>query len=59
MRRFLWRLNDSRNLRMVERLQTYLEQGNVFVAVGALHLAGENSLLRLLEARGYTVVPVP
>ena len=44
---------------MVERLQTYLEQGNVFVAVGALHLAGENSLLRLLEARGYTVVPVP
>ncbi|PIP35274.1 MAG: TraB/GumN family protein [Desulfobacterales bacterium CG07_land_8_20_14_0_80_52_14] len=55
--RFMERLNDNRNLRMAERLQTYLEQGNVFVAVGALHLSGENSLLRLLEARGYTVIP--
>jgi len=55
--RFMERLNDNRNLRMVERLQTYLEQGNVFVAVGALHLAGEKGLLHMLETRGYTVAP--
>ena len=44
-----------RNRLMAERLQPYLEEGRVFVAVGALHLPGEAGLLNLLEERGYTV----
>jgi hypothetical protein len=44
-----------RNRLMVERLQQYLKEGVVFVAVGALHLPGETGLLNLLEQRGYTV----
>jgi uncharacterized protein YbaP (TraB family) len=40
---------------MSERMQQYLQQGKVFVAVGALHLPGEDGLLNLLEQQGYTV----
>jgi hypothetical protein len=44
-----------RNRLMAERLQPYLREGGVFVAVGALHLPGETGLLNLLQQRGYTV----
>lgn len=53
------RLNDERNLRMAQRLQPYLADGNVFVAVGALHLAGEEGLIRLLRDGGYRLTPLP
>jgi uncharacterized protein YbaP (TraB family) len=49
------RLIVRRNRLMAERLQPYLQEGNVFVAVGALHLPGETGLLNLLEQQGYTV----
>ena len=49
------RLIIRRNQLMAERLQPYLQEGNVFVAVGALHLPGETGLLSLLAQRGYTV----
>lgn len=49
------RLIVRRNQLMAERLQPYLQEGNVFVAVGALHLPGETGLLNLLEQRGYTI----
>jgi uncharacterized protein YbaP (TraB family) len=49
------RLITRRNRLMAERLQPYLQEGNAFVAVGALHLPGETGLLELLEQRGYTV----
>ena len=45
----------DRNHRMVERMREYLQQGSAFVAVGALHLPGEEGLLNLLEQQGYTV----
>jgi hypothetical protein len=53
--RFQRRLVTQRNYLMVERMQSYLKQGKAFVAVGALHLPGEEGLLNLLEKRGYTV----
>ena len=53
--RFQRRLVTQRNYLMVERMQPYLKQGKAFVAVGALHLPGEEGLLNLLEKRGYTV----
>jgi hypothetical protein len=49
---------EARNRRMLESLLTYLEQGPVFVAVGALHLPGELGLIALLRARGFDVRPL-
>lgn len=49
------RILDNRNQRMLERLESYLERGGAFVAVGALHLPGEEGLLRGLKARGYRI----
>jgi uncharacterized protein YbaP (TraB family) len=52
---FQRRVIDERNHRMAERMQPYLQQGKAFVAVGALHLPGDEGLLNLLEQQGYTV----
>ncbi|MCW8944102.1 MAG: TraB/GumN family protein [Sedimenticola sp.] len=49
---------DDRNLRMVDRLLLPLNQGGLFIAVGALHLPGERGMLRLLEQQGYRVVRI-
>lgn len=46
-------LITKRNERMARRMLPYLQQGNSFVAIGALHLPGEQGLLALLEKRGY------
>lgn len=58
LKRFMFRLNDERNRRMVQRTIPYLESGNAFIAVGALHLAGPAGLVSLLRERGYTLTPV-
>ena len=49
------RVLDERNTRMAERMQPQLKAGRAFVAIGALHLYGENGVLALLEQRGYRV----
>lgn len=54
-REFQQRLIVDRNHRMSDRMQPYLRQGKVFVAVGALHLPGEEGLLNLLEQQGFSV----
>jgi uncharacterized protein YbaP (TraB family) len=51
----LRRVIDDRNLLMVERMLPRLQQGSVFIAVGALHLPGEKGILQLLTERGYRV----
>ncbi|MDZ7847866.1 MAG: TraB/GumN family protein [Owenweeksia sp.] len=48
-------LVDDRNLKWLEKLRPLLDDGNVFVAVGALHLPGENGLITLLRKEGYEV----
>lgn len=55
---FLDRLLKERNARMADRLIPKLQSGGVFIAVGALHLAGAQGLLQLLQERGYRVVAV-
>ena len=47
------RLLFDRNLRMAERMQPQLRSGRSFIAVGALHLYGEEGLLGLLAREGY------
>jgi uncharacterized protein YbaP (TraB family) len=54
-RRFMGRLVDDRNRRMVERLRPHLERGSLFTGVGALHLPGQEGILYLLEQEGYRV----
>lgn len=48
----------ERNHRMVRRMKSRLQEGNSFIAVGALHLPGEEGILRLLQKEGYRVTPV-
>ena len=49
---------NARNRTMAERALPLLENGGAFIAVGALHLPGEDGLARLFEDEGYTVTPV-
>ncbi len=48
----------SRNDTMAERLLPLMKDGGVFVAVGALHLPGDNGLLNQLSDAGYDVTVV-
>lgn len=53
--KFLARFNDARNVKMAERMAPVLRQGGAFVAIGALHLGGEQGLVSLLKAQGFKV----
>jgi len=48
----------QRNHTMVERALPLLEQGGLMIAVGALHLPGEEGLIELLQAQGFALEPV-
>lgn len=48
----------DRNVKMHETARSYFEKGGAFMAVGALHLPGEDGLVALLRNAGYTVTPV-
>ena len=50
---------DNRNKKWMQQLPGIFKQQSTFVAVGALHLAGENGLVMLLRNAGYTVKPLP
>ena len=49
---------NARNHTMAERALPLLEEGGAFIAVGALHLPGEEGLAALLSAKGFTVTAV-
>lgn len=48
----------SRNRTMAESAETILAQGDAFIAVGAMHLPGEDGLVALLRDDGYKVTAV-
>jgi uncharacterized protein YbaP (TraB family) len=52
------RLVSDRNSLMAERIGRVLEKGAVFVAIGAMHLPGEDGVLNLLEQAGYRVTRI-
>lgn len=58
MEDFTTRLILDRNHRMAERITPQLNRGNALIAVGALHLPGDEGVLALLARRGYLVSPV-
>lgn len=45
----------KRNHLMAERAAPILSEGNVFIAVGALHLPGKDGLVELLRKQGFTL----
>lgn len=49
---------DSRNRRMVERMAPLLAEGSWFIAIGALHLPGDQGIVELLRRRGHEVTIV-
>ena len=52
---FEQRIVIDRNHVMAERAGPFLAKGNAFIAVGALHLPGEEGLVELRRKQGYTV----
>jgi len=51
-------LLNKRNVNWVEQLGVILKKENVFIAVGAGHLVGENGLITLLRKKGYKLLPL-
>ena len=51
-------LIKDRNQAWMEKLPEMMKDKSSFIAVGALHLAGDDGLLNLLEQAGYIVEPV-
>jgi hypothetical protein len=45
----------KRNAVMAQRAIPWLEKGGVFMAVGALHLPGNEGVVALLQQAGFTV----
>jgi len=49
----LKRLRDDRNVRMVKKIEGFLETDKTyFVVIGCMHLVGEKGIVRLLRRRG-------
>jgi uncharacterized protein len=57
-KRFESTLIAERNRRMAQRILPLLQQGNAFIAIGALHLPGDDGVLSLLAAQGCEVTRV-
>lgn len=51
-------LLDKRNVAWIPELEKLLEEGNAFIAVGALHLPGEIGVIELLREKGYKLTPL-
>lgn len=51
-------LLDDRNKRWIPMIERMISDEDTFIAVGAGHLGGPNGVIRLLEARGYTLTPI-
>lgn len=49
----------DRNLAWLQKLLELFREQSTFVAVGALHLPGEEGLINLLRQHGYIVTPLP
>ncbi|MBD0414100.1 TraB/GumN family protein [Oryzicola mucosus] len=55
---FEQKIITMRNHTMADRATPFLEDGNAFIAVGALHLPGQEGVVELLREKGYTLTSV-
>ena len=51
-------LNDSRNLKMVVRIEKLLKANSTLICVGAAHLGGVTGLIKLLRDKGFALRPI-
>ena len=49
---------DERNIAWLSKIEEYIKQEPCFIAVGALHLPGNDGLINLLRKAGYKVKAV-
>ncbi len=49
------KLVDNRNSAWISKLPPLMEESSSFIAVGAIHLGGDNGLIKLLKKSGYKV----
>lgn len=56
--RYIQAILYNRNERMLERIIPYLNDGRAFIALGALHLAGDKGLLHVLKNKNYHITRV-
>ena len=49
------RLLTERNQQWIPKLEAFFAEGSTFVAAGAAHMFGDQSVVELLQARGFTV----
>lgn len=48
----------GRNKLWMEKIPALINEKSTFIAVGALHLCGDEGLIHLLREKGYTLRPV-
>ncbi|MBI33961.1 MAG: hypothetical protein CMP67_01180 [Flavobacteriales bacterium] len=51
-------MNDSRNIKMIPKIEDLLSKQSNLICVGAAHLSGDKGLIKLLRKKGYTLVPI-
>lgn len=51
-------LLDNRNKTWIPKIEKMISEQSTFIAVGSGHLGGPNGVIRLLEAKGYTLTPI-
>jgi len=56
--RYIQGILYDRNERLLERIIPYLDNGSAFIAVGALHLAGDKGILQILKEKNYLVTRI-
>ena len=52
------RLLTDRNKLMIDRMQPFLQKGDAFIAVGALHLPGDDGIMENLNQQGYKITAI-
>ena len=52
------RLLTDRNKIMAEKMQAVLQEGDAFIAIGALHLPGNDGVLARLNKQGYKITAI-
>jgi hypothetical protein len=52
------RLLTDRNKLMIDRMRPFLQKGDAFIAVGALHLPGDDGIIENLNQQGYEIIAI-